>query len=624
MRRKRKNKNPLRYIIPLTFILLSILAYFLFFFPVNIDCGLLAEKKEFKNYYRLKIVYGENIKWVNIRKKDFIEAAAYQIKLKGFRTVYFKPLKSISGKVYSKDINNLNIDDTIYKISQNINYYIKDDDNYKLAKKSFLIVGQSAYQFILDEDTIKAIILTEPLIIDKIRVGLSTYNFSSYDHNVITITSKKGFTLYSKDFQINVKKKENVTFKASGNKIKILIESSKESYQKRKDMIITDKRVFITSENPVLITSLKRENGYTPEYYGSLEIFLNDKNLRIINEVNIEDYLKYVVPSEMPGYGGIEGYKVQTVAARTYALSEILGGRFSKHGFNIDDTTQSQVYNERPTNDLCIKAIEETKGQVLTYEGKIIDAKYYSTSCGLGAAYNEVYQEVKDYNPKPYLDFNNYTDQNINGISSEEDASKFFKDWTIKAADSSSPYFRWKISIDYSTLNETINKNILNKNLKDPNSIKEKWFLNIYKKATLSENGIGKIKDIYISKRSKSGVPQEMIIVTDDKQYKIIGPSNIKYIITPKEFNIETISGLKLKNIKSLPSPFFIIDKVYGQTRLKSITIFGGGYGHGVGMSQYAAMNLANSGKTYQEILNFFYKNIKIRDVQESVKNSIK
>jgi len=623
MRRKRKNKSPLRYIIPLTFILLSILAYFLFFFPVDIDCGLVVEKKELKNYYRLKIIYDKNIKWVNIKKKDFIDAKAYKIKLKGIRTVYIKPLKSISGKVYSKDINNINIDDTIYKISQNINYYIKDNDNYKLAKKSFLIVGQSSYQFILDEDTIKAIILTEFPIIDRIRVGLSTYNFSSYDHNLITITSKKGFRIYSKDFEIDVKKKETASFRVLGNKIKILIESPKDSYQKRKDIIITDKRIFISSENPVFITSLKRENGYTPEYYGNLEIFLKDKSLRIINEVNIEDYLKYVVPSEMPGYGGIEGYKVQSVAARTYALSEILGGRFSKHGFNIDDTTQSQVYNERPTNDLCIKAIEETKGEVLTYDGKIIDAKYYSTSCGLGAAYDEVYQEVKNYNPKPYLDFNNYTDQNISEISSEENASKFFKDWTVKAIDSSSPYFRWKVSIDYSELNKTVNENIYNRYLKDPDSIKEKWFLNIYKKATLSEEGIGKIKDIYISKRSKSGVPQEMIIITDNKQYKIIGPSNIKFIITPKEFDIETISGLKLKNIKSLPSPFFIIDKVYGQTRIKSITIFGGGYGHGVGMSQYAAMNLANSGKTYQEILNYFYKNIKIQNINEAIKSSM-
>ncbi|WDU83139.1 hypothetical protein [Caloramator sp. Dgby_cultured_2] len=96
-----------------------------------------CRKKELKNYYRLKIIYDKNIKWVNIKKKDFIDAAAYKIKLKGIRTVYFKPLKSISGKVYSKDINNINIDDTIYKISQNINYYIKDNDNYKLAKKAF-------------------------------------------------------------------------------------------------------------------------------------------------------------------------------------------------------------------------------------------------------------------------------------------------------------------------------------------------------------------------------------------------------------------------------------------------------------------------------------------------------
>ncbi|SEF78787.1 Stage II sporulation protein [Caloramator fervidus] len=599
-----RKDSPLKYILPILFILIA-LSYFLFFMPSNIDCGILIEKKELKNSYKLKILCGKNTKWVTVKKEDFIESEAYKIKLKGLRTVYIKPLKSIKGKVFAKDINTINIDDKIYNLN-NTFYYLTQGKTYKLVTPNYVIVGLN-YKFILDDNNIKAILITYPKI-EKIRVGLSNQDFSSYDHNIITITSKKGFNIFSKDFQIQTKGKDVVTFSLLNDKIKVEL---------NKNIFITDKRIFIyPKESPILITSLRRNNGYIPEYFGSIEIFLNNKKLRIINEIDIEDYLKYVVPSEMPGYGGVEGYKVQSVAARTYAISEILNGRFSKYGFNIDDTTKSQVYNERPTNDLCKKAIEETKGEVLTYEGKIIDAKYYSTSCGLGAAYDEFYKEPLKQNPKPYLDFKNYTNENIARIDSKEKASKFFKDWTLSAVDSNSPYFRWKFTLPFSEMNKTINENIYKRYLKNPNDFKEKWFLNFYKKANIPKEGIGDIKDIYISKISRSGIPQEMIIITNVKKIKILGPSNIKYILTPKEINIETISGLKFKT-ENIPSPFFIIDKIYNKNKIKEITIFGGGYGHGVGMSQYGAMNLAIKGKNYREILSFFYKDIKIQNYNE-------
>ncbi|KRQ86743.1 Amidase enhancer precursor [Caloramator mitchellensis] len=627
MRRRRgKNKTPAVYkYIFLAAILLSIVSYFMFLIPSKIDCGIVIEKKQYKNYTRIKVLYDSKTRWVTISKKFNIDGVALDIDLKGIRVVKVTPLKSEKGRVYEKDTKSININDKYFDFADKVSYFLKESGEYKEVKSNIVIVGHSNYTFLLNADNkIKAVISEGFPEINNIRVGISNSEFTSLEHKSIILTSKKPLNIVSEDFNISTKKKETVTITLSGGKMKLIIESPKDAYQPRKDTLITNKRVFITaSESPMKLTSLQRNNGYIPEYYGTLEIFIKDNKFRMINELSIEDYLKYVVPSEMPGFGGLEGYKVQTVAARTYAFSEILGGRFSKYGFNIDDTTNSQVYNERPTNELCIQAIQETKGKVLAYGNKIIDAKYYSTSCGLGAPYNEIYPEGQSSNPKPYLEFVDFTKKNINGIQSTEDAARFFKDWTINAYDSNSPYFRWKLTLTYNELISAINKNIYQRYTKNPDAFKEKWIFNFYRKAKISEEGISKIKDIYISKRGKSGVIQELIIETEDKTLKIIGSSNIKSLFIPKDdFIVETITGLKLKNISSLPSPFFTLDKLSTERGIKSLTIYGGGYGHGVGMSQYGAMNLANQGKKYTEILNIFYKDTEIKDYNDVITNS--
>ena len=108
----------------------------------------------------------------------------------------------------------------------------------------------------------------------------------------------------------------------------------------------------------------------------------NGQNLRVINTLDIEKYLLQVVPSEMPRSFGVEALKVQAVAARTYAVSDILKGKYSKDGFHIKDTVESQVYNNQVENDDATKAIKETEDEILTYDGQPIDAKYFSTSSG--------------------------------------------------------------------------------------------------------------------------------------------------------------------------------------------------------------------------------------------------
>lgn len=136
-------------------------------------------------------------------------------------------------------------------------------------------------------------------------------------------------------------------------------------------------------------------------YRGVIEIRVNASNrFTIINELNLEDYLKGVVPAELSPavYPEGEAIKAQAVAARTYA--EKHRGQFAAEGFDICDTPACQVYAgagaEQPMSN---EAVEATRGQLLAYDGDLIDALYTST-CG---GRTEDVQNVFNGPAYPYL-----------------------------------------------------------------------------------------------------------------------------------------------------------------------------------------------------------------------------
>ncbi len=122
--------------------------------------------------------------------------------------------------------------------------------------------------------------------------------------------------------------------------------------------------------------------------------------LTLINILNLEDYLKGVVPLELSPdtFNALQALKAQAVAARTYALKNL--GRYGHLGFDLTDTQSSQVYGglsaERPLSN---QAVEETVGEVITYKGQLIDALYTSTCGGM----TEDAENVFSGRPVPYL-----------------------------------------------------------------------------------------------------------------------------------------------------------------------------------------------------------------------------
>lgn len=635
MRRNRRRK--VRYI-KYFFIYLAMLTiitgtiYFLFFIPREIKSGVVLDRKESSDSISLKLGYGRNIKWIKVKKSlQLPESAAYDVSLKGSRVKSIVPCSVYSGRIFTKDDKTVVFENgKTLKLKAGLPYVKIENETLKELTSNSVLTGASDYKFIGDKDGNINLVIVNSIDVDLIRVGISNYDFSTLEHSVLTFSSSRGIKLRFNDKDYQTKRSEQLRVEYKNNSIQLSIYTiNKKENVLKTSLGQTKGKIYVypgSNEYPMIISSLTRTNGYVPQYYGSFEIFIKDNSLRAINSIDLEQYLRYVVPGEMLSSGGLEGYKVQAVAARTYVLSDMLAGRFTSLGFHVDDTTLSQVYNSLPSVELCDQAIEETKGQIMTYEGKIIDAKYYSTSAGVGAPFNQIYYEGNGYkleNPEPYLSFKDYTGTGIEDLSDETKASEFFKNWTMDSYDSNSPYFRWKITIDGKLLKETINSNIYDRYTKSPNSFKKKWYLGIYRKAVIPEEGIGNIQDLYISKRGIAGNIIEMTIVADSGTYRIQKEQNIKKLLTPQEFTITPLYGKDINNFKAFPSPFFIIDRQLQGTGIKSITIYGGGFGHGVGMSQYGVIGLSREGKSYSEMLDIFYKNIKIRNYEDLIKTLI-
>ena len=115
-------------------------------------------------------------------------------------------------------------------------------------------------------------------------------------------------------------------------------------------------------------------------YRGTLMIQNKGGKLTVINNLGIEEYLKGVVPAEMPSSWELEAHKAQAVAARSYAVANL--GKRASLGFDLKDTPEDQAYGGASAETTRTnKAVEDTKGIVLTYDMKVITA-YYSASAG--------------------------------------------------------------------------------------------------------------------------------------------------------------------------------------------------------------------------------------------------
>ncbi|MFT4414464.1 SpoIID/LytB domain-containing protein [Fredinandcohnia humi] len=347
---------------------------------------------------------------------------------------------------------------------------------------------------------------------------------------------------------------------------------------------ITKGETEITTPNAIRVISkdLVKING--KKYRGVAEVGFNSSGtLAGINELLIEDYLYGVVPRELPPvpYGELEAQKSQAIAARTYALSNL--GKRSKDGYDLLPTTSDQVYggyeDEHPiSND----AVDGTRGIVATYEGKLITAVFNSTSGGFSANNEDVWssdpvpylrgvpdsQRGKAFEHVPSLEvFKNHSNsQSLRAVK----AGDFEADW--------SRYHRWNFEWTAEEISDVL--------------------------STSFNKDVGEVYEINVLQRSSSGRVLEIEFVTENGTfygYKDGIRSILKYINS---------SG----NQASLLSTLFHIEPIVDHPTKEVIgfKVYGGGWGHGVGLSQTGAVGMAEKGASFEEILKHYYQGIEL------------
>lgn len=152
-------------------------------------------------------------------------------------------------------------------------------------------------------------------------------------------------------------------------------------------ILVNDKLINLY-ENTVLYFIPSHKQSYLTfngrNYRGFFVLKASHKGIILVNILNLEDYLKGVVPSELSPYdfSELEAHKAQAVAARTYAIKKL--GMHGDLGFDLSDTPKSQFYKGMSAeHPLSSQAVEMTKGEVVYYKGKLIDALYTSTCGGM-------------------------------------------------------------------------------------------------------------------------------------------------------------------------------------------------------------------------------------------------
>ena len=443
-------------------------------------------------------------------------------------------------------------------------------------QKKDILVGYHMQEFVVADGKICAALTTEKPDIDMIRVLIMTNGFKSLFHDTITLSCDSMAVLEYGD-----EKDAKTESIAAGETVTI----------KPGDSRLASGRLTFRSANEggmITVHSLERAQGM-PVYPGHMEITEESDGLLLLNEVDLEEYLKRVTPSEMPPTYELEALKAQAVCARTYAWRQIQGNAYSTYGAHVDDSTNFQVYNNTLTFDSTDTAVNETFGQLLEYNGDPIEAFYYSTSDGHGTD-GSVWGA--DASNTPYLravTINNKAKKL--DLTSNEAFESFIKDENTDAYDSDFPMFRWNTKTTSTILDEKI-------------------------------GGVGRITGLTITSRGAGGYAKTLKVVGTEGSKTFSGQSRIRSILGNVSLVYNRKDGSTSTGWDTLPvdvpSGFIYIENNgTDENQVTTFTIYGGGFGHGVGMSQNGAQGMAKQGKTCQEILKFFYDGCGLMDISE-------
>lgn len=154
-------------------------------------------------------------------------------------------------------------------------------------------------------------------------------------------------------------------------------------YVDRKETKLNTNQIIVKTNEPGFLCQKKSW------YRGNFIVNNMGTSVTLINDLPLEDYLKGVVPAEMPSRWNSEALKAQAIAARSYAVATSTAGKHSSKGFDLVDTTSDQAYGGASAEkEKTTKAVEETKGIVLVQNQKVLPTYYHSSSGGQTKVWN--------------------------------------------------------------------------------------------------------------------------------------------------------------------------------------------------------------------------------------------
>ena len=328
------------------------------------------------------------------------------------------------------------------------------------------------------------------------------------------------------------------------------------------------------------------ERKETQEFCGTLRLVVEADKIVAINELPVERYLTSVISSEMSATASLEFLKAHAVISRSWLLAQMTKRQRQEKGgasffsfikkddemirwYDRDDHTIFDVCADdhcqryqgitKQSSPAVEQAIQATRGQILAYEDEICDTRF-SKCCG---GQTEEFQYCWEDTPKPYLlsfhdPYCNTNDKHI--------LSQVLNDFDQETPD----FYRWTVEYSQEQLSELVNRKL--------------------------KDDFGTITDLIPLERGKSGRIWKL---------KIVG--------TKKSFTI----GKELEIRRALSETHLYSSAFDVEKQGDRFILHGSGWGHGVGLCQIGAAVMGEQGKTYDEILLFYYRNATIKQLYE-------
>lgn len=442
--------------------------------------------------------------------------------------------------------------------------------------------------------------MTEPLI----SVGIFT-------------KPKISFTFFG-EFRVN--NSENIysgIYNVSLDGSRIIIEQNGNSYAFENEVIFEPQDLdseYFSLKDVVIGVDFHWQRTEKESFRGSLKLMIDDNGILAINIIPVEEYLKSVISSEMSAKSRLHLLKAHAIISRSWLLAQIeksdqLKRQQKKYVTRTLAANELTVWYDREDHekfDVCAddhcqryqgitkiyteianRAVEETKGLLLTHENKICDARFSKSCGGISESFENVWEPIRFPYLQAVIDYKFEPDNFETDFSNEANAEKWIRanpaaycntkdtkvlsqillDYDLETSD----FYRWKVVYSQDEISQLIKKK--------------------------SEIDFGDIVDLIPVERGHSA---RLI------KLKIVGTK--KTMTIGKELEIRrTLSKTHLYSSAFIVEKKNIVDGTPQQFILR-----GAGWGHGVGLCQIGAAVMAEKGFQFDEILMHYYRSARI------------